>query len=193
MRFRDPPRCAAWQHRGARNGFEVVFVRSDGEGRQLVGDTAAVEDGEGWAVHYVITLDPDWSTQSARVSNHAASGSREVTLETDGAGRWRINGEPALDLDGCLDVDLESSALTNAFPIHRLALEIGQEADAPAAFVRAADLRVERLEQRYKRLDDDGSRARYQYTAPGFGFECQLLYDECGLVLDYPGIAVRAA
>lgn len=34
---------------------------------------------------------------------------------------------------------------------------------------------------------------RYQYTAPGFGFESELVYDEYGLVLEYPGIAVRAA
>jgi hypothetical protein len=52
---------------------------------------------------------------------------------------------------------------------------------------------VERLEQHYVRLADDGGRQRYRYTAPRFDFECELLYDESGLVLDYPGIAVRAA
>jgi hypothetical protein len=58
-------------------------------------------------------------------------------------------------------VDFESSALTNAFPVHRLELQVGEEADAPAAYVRALDLSVERLDQRYVRLDDDGSRQRY--------------------------------
>jgi hypothetical protein len=116
-----------------------------------------------------------------------------VVLESDGAGHWQIDGEPAPQLDGCLDVDLESSALTNAFPVHRLGLAIGEEADAPAAYVRAADLRVERLEQHYERLDDDGSRQRYHYSAPQFEFACELVYDEFGLVLAYPGIAVRAA
>ena len=28
---------------------------------------------------------------------------------------------------------------------------------------------------------------------PRFDFECELSYDEFGLVLEYPGIAVRAA
>lgn len=193
MPFGDLPRFAAWQHRDARSGFEVVFLGSDGDGCQLEGDTAAVEDGEAWAVHYAISLRPDWVTRSARVSGRASSGAHALTLEADGAGRWRVNGERAPDLDGCVDVDLESSSLTNAFPVHRLALEIGQEADAPATYVRAADLSVERLEQRYVRLDDDGNRQRYWYSSPRFGFECELLYDESGLVLDYPGIAVRAA
>jgi hypothetical protein len=60
--------------------------------------------------------------------------------------------------------------------------------------VRALDLTVERLEQTYRRLaDDERGRQRFHYTSPRFGFECVLAYDESGLVLDYPGIAVRAA
>ena len=96
-------------------------------------------------------------------------------------------------MDGCLDVDLESSSLTNAFPVERLGLDIGETAPAPAAYVRAADLSVERLEQRYVRLDNGPLGERYRYTAPGFDFECELTYDEFGLVIDYPGLATRAA
>lgn len=193
MPFDGPPPFAAWQHRDAWVGFEVVFLHTDDDGYRLEGGTNAVGEGEVWAVQYVIALASDWTTRSARVVGRSTSGSHELRLEAAGSGRWRVNGAAAPHLDGCLDVDLESSSLTNAFPVHRLELEIGDQADAPAAYVRATDLTVERLEQRYVRLDDDGNRQRYRYTAPGFGFECQLLYDEFGLVLDYPGIAVRAA
>jgi hypothetical protein len=51
---------------------------------------------------------------------------------------------------------------------------------------------VGRLEQRYVRVADKGARQRFDYTAPAFGFSCVLVYDESGLVLDYPGIASRA-
>jgi hypothetical protein len=114
-----------------------------------------------------------------------------------------VNGVAAPQLTGCLDVDLESSAFTNALPVHRLALSVGQEADAPAAWVRAADLSVERLEQRYAREANEGDRQRYHYTSPAFEglgprvsgelFETELVYDQAGLVIDYPGITVRAA
>jgi uncharacterized protein len=192
MPFRVSPGFAAWEHRQARAGFEVVFLPPDGAGRRVEGATTAVEDGEAWVVQYCIELAPDWTTCSARVVSQSAAGVREVSLEADGAGRWTINGAAAPELDGCLDVDLESSALTNAFPVHRLGLEIGEHAQAPAAYVRAVDVAVERLEQHYVRLDDDGERQRYGYSAPRFGFSCELLYDAYGLVLDYPGIAVRA-
>lgn len=75
--------------------------------------------------------------------------------------------------------------------MHRLGLRVGQSVEAPAAYVRALDLRVERLEQTYMRVDDDGDRQRYLYRSPAFGFEAQLVYDASVLVLDYPGIASR--
>jgi hypothetical protein len=191
--FLEPPRSAAWQHRGARNGFEVVFLERSDDQYRIEGSTAAVEGDEQWAVHYRIVLDRDWRTRTVYVRSRSAAGRHELTLQCDEAGRWECEGERAAHLDGCVDVDLESSALTNAFPARRLALQVGEEAEAPAAYVRALDLAVERLEQRYVRLGDDGGLQRYRYSAPRFGFECDLVYDKAGLLLDYPGIARRAA
>ena len=193
MPFRAPPASAAWRHRDARAGFEVVFLHTDGDDLRVEGATAAVEDGEAWAVQYSIALGSGWTTRSARVVSRSAGGARELRIEGDGAGRWRIDGEPVPELDGCLDVDLEASAFTNALPVHRLGLAIGRGRDAPAVYVRAPGLHVERLEQRYVRLDDAEHGQRYGYAAPRFRFECELSYDAHGLVLEYPGIAVRAA
>jgi hypothetical protein len=191
--FLEPPPSAGWQHREARSGFEVVFLRQSESGLHAEGDTAAVEAGEAWAVHYEIELDAGWVTRGARVRGRSARGPHERTLEADGGGGWRVDGAHAPHLDGCLDVDLESSCLTNAFPVHRLGLAVGEQAGAPAAYVRALDLSVERLEQHYTRLDDDDGRQRYHYAAPAFDFRCELVYDEFGLLLDYPGIGTRAS
>jgi uncharacterized protein len=193
MSFAATPETAAWSHRDARSGFEVVYFQRLDAGHQIDGCTTAVEDGQTWFVEYGITLDADWVTRGARVTSRSASGRRSVLLEADGAGHWLVDGEAAPHLDGCLDVDLESSAMTNALPVHRMALPVGGRAAAPAAYVRAADASVERLEQEYLRTTDQGARQRYDYTAPAFEFACRLVYDESGLVLSYPGIAVRAA
>jgi uncharacterized protein len=103
----------------------------------------------------------------------------------------RVDGRPDPSLDGCLDVDLESSALTNAFPVHRLALSVGEMAAAPSAYVRT-DLSVQRLGQEYVRTGGHGPHSHFEYAAPEFEFACSILYDESGLVLDYPGIATRS-
>jgi hypothetical protein len=192
MSFNEVPASAAWRHHSAREGFESVFLRADRSGYRLDGHTAAVDVGEPWVVHYLISLDERWTTRTARVFGWSRSGNHEVFLEADGSGRWHVNGGAVSELDGCIDVDLESSACTNTIPVRRLGLAVGQSAEAPAAYVRALDLQVERLEQRYARVVDDGSHQRYDYHAPAFDFESCLVCDGAGLVLQYPGVASRA-
>jgi uncharacterized protein len=192
MPFRAPPRTAAWAHQDVRVGFEVVYFQPVHHGHVVTGWTTAVEGGQTWVVDYTIRVDADWRTQGAEVHGSSGAGALSLALETDGDGRWQVNGVPAPYLDGCMDVDLESSAMTNALPVHRLALEPGERAAAPAAYVGAVGLTVERLEQSYVRTDDDNPRQRYEYAAPAFDFSCQLVYDAAGLVLTYPGIARRA-
>jgi uncharacterized protein len=189
----DLPGVAAWRHLGARAGFEVLFPRHESNRYHLDGHATAVEDGEAWGIRYALTLDSNWATRSTHVVGRSALGQHEIRLERDTAGRWLVDGKPRAELSGCVDVDLEASACTNALPVNRLKLEVGEGADAPAAYVRAGDLRVERLEQRYERLPNAGERSRYDYIAPGFDFRAVLVYDQFGLVLDYPGIAVRVA
>jgi uncharacterized protein len=169
-----------------------VYLSPGPDGLTVDGHTTAIEDGEPFSVGYSVELDARWRTRRARLTGRSRAGRRDVSIETDGAGRWTIDGEHAPDLDGCLDLDLESSALTNAFPVHRLALAPGGAADAPAAYVRALDLGAGRLEQHYRRVDDGADGERYDYAAPAFAFTCRLSYDRAGLVLDYPGLAVRA-
>ena len=192
MSFLPPPATACWLHREARSGFEVAYFRGQEDGWAVDGTTAAVEDAQTWIVTYSIRLDAAWTTRSARIMARTAAGLRETLLEVDQTGGWLVDGGPAPYLDGCRDVDLESSALTNALPVHRLGLAAGGQADAPAAYVRALDLSVDRLEQTYRRIADEGARQRYDYAAPAFGFTSRLVYDESGLVLDYPGVARRA-
>jgi hypothetical protein len=190
--FLPPPPSAAWRHQDLRSGFEVVYlVRLDG-GYHVEGCTTAIEGDQTWIVSYAIWLDSTWATSRACISSRSGAGRRSTVLDVDGAGHWKIDGEAAPHLSGCRDVDLESSAMTNSLPVHRMALPVGGREAAPAAYVRAQGLAVDRLEQSYARLSDTAKGQRYDYRAPAFDFACQLIYDESGLVLDYPGIAVRA-
>jgi hypothetical protein len=125
------------------------------------------------------------------VWGRSPTGEHEVRLDADGPGSWRVDDVAAPHLDGCLDVDIESLACTNTLPVHRLALDVGQESDAPAAYVRWLDLSVERLEQHYVRVDDADGRQRFHYNAPVFDYDDHLVYDASGLVRDYPGIGTR--
>ncbi|MBV9662033.1 MAG: putative glycolipid-binding domain-containing protein [Acidimicrobiales bacterium] len=193
MIFPDTPRSACWHHTGRRDGFEVAYFTRGVHGWLIEGTTTGIQDGVTWAVDYRLQLDESWRTRHAQISGRTEAQAVVRQVEGDGGGHWRVDGHGAAHLDGCLDVDMEVSALTNALPVHRLRLGVGQSASAPAAYVRLADAAVDRLEQHYARVGDPpGRRQRFDYHAPAFDFRCQLDYDETGLVLDYPGIARRA-
>lgn len=187
MSFAAPPPVASWRHEGARAGFEVSFFSVDDGGPRVEGTTTATEDGRSWIVDYVIQLDESWLTRSARIVGRSGGSTVVTVIEADGLGNWRVDGVAAPRLRGCLDLDLEASAMTNTFPVHRLRLPAEQAVAAPAAYVRAVGLTVDRLEQTYSR----SGQGHYDYAAPAFDFACRLVYDQYGLIIDYPGIATR--
>lgn len=185
------PDAAGWQHVDARTGFEILFYAPDDDGHLLRGQTTAVQDDAAWTVGYRIELDRDWRTTRVEVTTVSATGERHVDLRRTPDAHWFVDGALRPELTGCVDVDLESSAMTNALPVHRLDFRPDESQAVPAAFVHAEDLRVERIEQEYRLLDRTDTGVRFAYASPTFDFACTLTYDMTGLVVDYPGIAER--
>ena len=74
-----------------------------------------------------------WRTR--RATDSAQAGGRVVDLRVTSAARggWTLNGVPQPRLAGCADVDLGFTPATNLLPIRRLALKVGERAEAPAA------------------------------------------------------------
>jgi hypothetical protein len=191
MRLTKTPAAASWNHQGARVGFEVAFFIDLSTGHRVTGHTTANESATLWSVGYDVAVDRAWRTVAVHASNVTAAGRSELTLTRDVGDRWSVNGEVRPELDGCVDVDFESSAVTNTLPIHRVDFGVGVAVNVPAAFVRADDLRVERLEQRYTLVETNPERLSFHYESSTFGFACDLHYDLAGLVVHYPGIAAR--
>jgi hypothetical protein len=190
--FADLPSFATFRHAGVRDGFEVVCLRaprSPGDGFLLEGGTAAVEDDVPWAVHYRIQVDPAWNTTVVEATGISPSGHHTLHAERR-KGRWAINGTERRDLDECVDIDFETSLVTNTLAVHRIGLT-ASTVQVPAAFVRAEDLRVERTEQTYRCTERTEDRIDFDYTSTTFDVACRLVFDSSGLVTDYPGIGRR--
>lgn len=192
MRHSPLPVQASWQHHGVRDAFEVLLASSYGDGHLLRGATTGVEAGVAWSVAYDVDVDRRWRTRSARLRSRGQDGDRELLVERDELDRWSVDGVHDPALDGCVDVDLEASVVTNVLTLRRLAraLEAGDAIDVPAAFVRL-DLAVVRLEQTYAVGGHADAGGVVAYRAPVFDVDVQIAVDAAGLVTDYPGLAVR--
>lgn len=190
------PQHATYVHAGARSGYEaVVFRAPDARSSSrhdflIEGGTTAIENGVPWSVQYQVSVDALWHTTRVEIRGISQSGDHHLTAEVH-AGRWWVNGTERRDLDGCVDIDLESSLVTNTLAVHRLDLASRTAVEVPAAFVRANDLTVERIEQRYACIQHTTNQVVLDYTSTTFDFACQLAFDRSGLVTTYPGIGRR--
>ena len=66
-------------------------------------------------------------------------------------------------------------------PIKRLNLKVGESKEVDSLLVRFENLKVERLRQRYSKIDN----RCYRYESLSFDFEAVLEVDELGLIVRY--------
>jgi hypothetical protein len=160
-------------------GREFCEVRGSRRGWTLRGTVLRrlKEGTEG--VNYRILADPGWSTTKVEVRQLLDGEFSSVDIEADGGG-WRVGGKERPDLEGCVDVDLEVSPVTNTLPIRRAKVKQGSRVDVEVAWVRFPSLEVRRLSQSYTRVGKD----RYVYRS-STGFEAELTLDGFGLVRTY--------
>lgn len=164
-------------------GHESARLVRDGSLWRLAGTAVLADEGRPCRLDYQVVCDADWRTVSGRVEGWV--GDRTVEVEVAAvSGRWRLGGEEQPQVEGCVDVDLNFSPSTNLLPIRRLNLEVGQEAEVKAAWVRFPDFRLERLEQVYRRT----APTVYRYESAGGKFVRDLQVNEAGFVTLYPGL-----
>jgi hypothetical protein len=167
------------------------LVTSDG-GVVANGLVIGLEAGRPFRIGYEIRCDGRWRVQEVRAAA-PDSGRPVLELLTDGKGHWkRGGGEPVPELDGCIDVDISATPLTNTLPIRRLGLEPGESADVDVAYIRVPELLVGAERQRYGCLEAQADGGHYRFEALPSGFTAELPVDAEGLVLDYPGLFRRA-
>jgi hypothetical protein len=140
-----------------------------------------------FAATYRIECDTEWRVKTTRARVIGAD--TVIDLVSDGTGRWRNAGGPALpDLDGAIDVDLSVTPFTNTLPIRRLDLAEGQRADIRAVYVHFPDLGLTIDRQRYTCLKR-GSQYRYESLDSDFVRDIEI--DADGLIVTYPGLFRR--
>jgi hypothetical protein len=133
---------------------------------------------------YRILCSSAWETLSARVTGWVGDEPVEIDVAVDPFRNWQLNGVPAPEVAGCIDIDLNFSPSTNLLPIRRLGLADGEEQGVRAAWLRFPGFRLEPLEQTYRRIGP----AAYRYTSAGGRFVRDLRVDTAGFVTRYPGL-----
>lgn len=188
---------ATWRYVDGRGMASAVLTPlGDALGAFPTIRAAAVEIRTGrwpWQLSMTIDLFDDWTPCVATMWIDSPQRTRPITVER-GDGVWRVRGRRRRDLDGCVDIDVAATPLTNTFPIRRYAgIGVGESRTEPVAWVEVPTLRVVRVEQTYTRLGPlPGVRGgqRWSYGDPDHGTR-DISVDRDGLVIDYEGFAER--
>jgi uncharacterized protein len=181
---------AAWSPLQWPGMEHAVLSSGSSRGPRLSGLALLVLGERPFRVAYRLACDAAWRARrlTVTVSGPGAAAAGRLDLLADGAGNWTdaLRRRPVPELDGCVDLDLSVTPLTNTLPIRRLGLIPGMTRDLTVAYVKIPDLTVSAAAQRYTCISDDNGQARYRYESGRF--QASLQVDEHGLVLDYPGI-----
>ncbi len=132
-------------------------------------------------IRYQTVCDKRWKTKVAHIRQESEGKVNNLELRTNADGIWFEGKSPLALATGLLDIDLEFSPATNTLPINRLNLKEGESMEVDSLWVRTENLKLERLRQRYCRLD----LTHYKYDALSFDFESIIEVDELGLVVNY--------
>jgi uncharacterized protein len=169
-------------------GLEHVVVSADAAGLRADGQLVLGPPVGPARVTYQLNCDASWRVTRLTISTARAGGSRTLTLSADPDGHWLADGQPRPDLDGCIDVDISLTPMTNTLPIRRLTWAPGIPQDFDVAYVSAPDLTVRRASQRYTLLSPGASDDTATYRYESGSFRADLTLDGDGFVSDYPGL-----
>jgi hypothetical protein len=153
-------------------------------GWRLTGAAVFLDNDGPCHLEYDVAVDGAWKTRSATVSGHIGRKAIDVRIASAGAGRWKLNGVLAGSVSGCVDVDLGFTPATNLIALRRLALRVGQRAEAPAAYLQFPEMRLVKLPQNYLRT----GKTEYEYEAPTVGYSGTLHVLPSGAVSRYPSL-----
>jgi uncharacterized protein len=165
-----------------RAGHEFASLHFANSTWTLAGAAVFAHESQPCHFKYTIVCDAAWKTLSTEVRGWLGQKPVEIDIAVDETGRWFLNGTECEAVAECIDIDLNFSPSTNLLPIRRHDLNIGEEAEVRAAWLRFPSFALERLDQRYRRLGED----TYRYESGGGAFVTQLKVNSAGFVTVYP-------
>jgi hypothetical protein len=176
-----------WRRALDNASFEISRLIRSRTGYQLNGTILAGHENQPLEISYQISCDSDWQTREVTIQERYGFAESSLNLSVND-GIWnRAEPDLSLELAGCVDVDIELTPATNALPINRLSLAVGQSAEIQAVWIRLPTLEIVPARQRYDRLSEN----TYRYTSLASGFQAEIEIGKYGLPIRYGNIWER--
>ena len=165
-------------------GHDACRLTRYAHGWRLEGTAIFIHHGKPARLHYFIDANTGFHSLYGDVSGWINDRTLTLNIRRGDDGAWLVNGEVAAETAGCVDLDLGFTPATNLFALRRLALKVGEAADAPAAWLDDETWTLRALPQRYERR----TKSSYWYESPTAGYAEMLEVSRVGFVTRYTGL-----
>jgi uncharacterized protein len=177
-----------WQGREYES-LENCIVTTDEAGVSVNAVIVGYYQSKIYRVAYNMKLTDDWQPISCTINATIDGVSKQLQIEHDALGNWRINGKHHADFAGCTFIDIPLTPFTNSLPINNLKMKVGMEATVKIVYVDLLENSITAVQQQYTRR----SEAVYHYENIPNDFEADITVDVSGFVIDYPELFFRKA
>ena len=141
-----------------------------------------------YKLDYQITTNHLWETTFLTIKSQLNDIVRTANFQSDTKRNWFVNGKYIEKLNGCIDIDISLTPLTNTLPINRLKLAEKTNKQIQVLYLDILGQQINPVHQKYTRL----SRNEYKYENVPNNFESIITVDELGLVMKYPELFERS-
>jgi hypothetical protein len=163
-------------------GHDACRLEQRDDGWHLDGAAVFRLDRQPVRLVYHLACDARWCTREGVVSGWVGERNLALKIIRTAGGLWTLNKETRPSLEECLDLDFGFTPATNLSQLRRIALETGQAAQVPVAWLDVTSVTLSVLQQRYERRTTDV----YWYEAPQFNFATELDVRSSGFGRLYP-------
>ncbi len=140
-------------------------------------------------VEYFIKTNKQWETIFFEIKSNLNSRVQLLSYKSDGKGNWITNGKHCEQFNGCIDIDISVTPLTNSLPVNRLHLLKNESKKINVFYIDIFKQQLSAVQQYYTRL----SEFKYKYENVPNDFEAVITVDELGLLTNYPKLFKRMA
>ncbi len=144
-----------------------------------------------FSLTYSIHCNPQWETIFFEMHQEPRWPSGDIQARhhytADGKGHWFKDGKPAHALTGCIDIDIVLTPLTNTLPVRRLKLDPNEQRQIQVLYVDVLEGTITSVYQRYTKLRQNV----YKFETVPNDFEADIIFDDNGFVVSYPGLFDR--
>lgn len=169
----------------ARPGLEHCHVSETADGIVVRSSLIGERDGFSFGAFYEIQLEANWTFRALTLRRHDG---RVLRLLSNGVGDWKLDGQRAPALEGCVDIDISGTPFTNSLPIRRVRFLDHEPRRFDMVRIPLDTLEPFRDAQVYTRLDE----SHFRHAAADRSVTEVLEVDENGMVVDYPTSFRRA-